>query len=221
MGDAPSTTDLPRHSLIDVDPRAWTTALAVYHWGLAHDPVIRDWAGLGRPLIARRRAACDRPDRVPAGLPLPPDIGKQRLALALPSNAILSVRPPPLLASIHEVAPTPWRTTIADLLAIAASHSVMPRVFGSFAWQALTGLGYVSATSDLDLIWPLGDDLSTLLDAIAAVEKTAPGRLDGEIVGPLGAVHWRELFAGDRDVLMKTSTAVTMISRESFVGTHR
>jgi len=71
-----------------------------------------------------------------------------------------------------------------------------PTCFGSLCWEVRTGLSYITATSDLDVVWPVGaaTDIPALLDAIFATERAGGPRIDGEIVF-VGdrAVNWREL----------------------------
>jgi phosphoribosyl-dephospho-CoA transferase len=87
------------------------------------------------------------------------------------------------------------------------------RIFGSLAWCMLTGLDYLTDGSDLDLLLPVsrGTDLVRLTAELAAIEAVAPMRLDGELVRDDGAgVNWRELHAGVGEVLLKTSSGVTL-----------
>ena len=86
-----------RHALLRVDPAAYRAMLAG-RAELAEEALLADWAALWRPLIARRRRACDVAGLVAAGIPLPPAHGKKRIAMQFDPGAILSVEPPPLLA---------------------------------------------------------------------------------------------------------------------------
>lgn len=128
------------------------------------------------------------------GLPLPPRDGKRRIGLALPPEAVRP-RPPVALSEARGVCPGPWEATLAEVTALGEEHGLAPRPFGSLLWQSLTGLPYLSETSDLDLLWPVAAAVPCgLLDGIAAVEARAPMRLDGEILLPGGGgVNWREL----------------------------
>ena len=120
------------------------------------------------------------------------------------------------LGAVRADAPRSWRGTMAALDAVGARHGLTPRVFGSFAWQTLTGLAYVTPTSDLDVLWPLTPGTPQLLAALDAVD--APGRIDGEVVHEGAAVQWRELYeairAGGGDVLVKTLDGVCL--RDAF-----
>ncbi|MEG8022742.1 hypothetical protein [Sphingomonas aerolata] len=98
-----------RHRLVWIDPQRWPAILAAH--GLANAPaLLADWARDDRPLIARRPVVGELPCLVPLGLPLPPSIGKQRLAFAVPPDAIRADAPPPLLRDAAAAAPPPGRT---------------------------------------------------------------------------------------------------------------
>ncbi len=93
------------------------------------------------------------------------------------------------------------------------------RTFGSLAWERLTGLAYLGEDSDLDLLWDLPEPnrVDCLLAAIAGVERQAPMRLDGEILGRCGAVNWRELKAGG-EILVKALAGVRLMARGEYLA---
>ena len=158
---------------------------------------------------------------VALGLPLPPFAGKKRLCFLLPSDAIVSVARPPLLKDVRTSAPRRWWPALDRLDELALRHSVEARAFGSLAWQALTGLDYVTGRSDLDLLLDVGrnTDLDRLVRDIAALETTAPMRLDGELMREDGAaVNWREFHAGSGEVLVKRIEDVRLEDRGLFVA---
>jgi phosphoribosyl-dephospho-CoA transferase len=98
---------------------------------------------------------------------------------------------------------------------------VEARVFGGLAWRLLTGLNYLSVSSDLDFILsvPRPRDLTELMTELDSIDSAAPMRLDGEIVRDDGAgVHWRELHSGARHVLAKTVGRPTLLNSAEFIG---
>ncbi|WP_429498259.1 malonate decarboxylase holo-[acyl-carrier-protein] synthase [Robbsia andropogonis] len=216
---------IARHTVVRVSHAAWEACLATQP-ALANEPLIRDWVKAGRPLMARRANACDAAigAGVPLGLPLPPSAGKRRISVVVPRDRIVSVAAPPTLASLVDVAPDPWRATIHALCALSSRHRVECRAFGSLAWQGLTSLPYLSAASDLDLLFdlPQGDyvtrTLDTLLSDIARCAAVAPMRIDGEIIRADGAgVNWRELHEAKGDVVVKRATDVVLLPAREFV----
>ena len=181
---------LPRHTMVSPSPSAWA-ALMVARSDLAAEPLVAGWARAGHPLVVRRPACGDAAGAIPLGLPLPPAHGKRRIAVTLGRDDVAGVRPPPLLAEAAHAAPAGWRDSVGALLRLDSQT----RVYGSLAWQHLTGLPYLSETSDLDLLWQLPSraNVGALLVGIATVARDAPMRIDGEVIGAAGGVQWREL----------------------------
>ncbi|AFQ48596.1 malonate decarboxylase holo-[acyl-carrier-protein] synthase [Burkholderia cepacia] len=214
-------TPLRRHTLVTLKAAGWHAACA-RDPALAAEPLVHAWAARGWPLIVRR-ASPDEADagRVPLGLPLPPSAGKRRIALNVAADALASVGPLPALADVLAAAPDAWQASLRDLAALGARCGVQGRVFGSLAWQALTGERYLSESSDLDIVLPLPDAgaLATLLHGLAAIDARAPMRIDGELLRDDGAgVNWRELHARLPEVAVKTAIAVELMSVDAFTG---
>ncbi|MQT14830.1 malonate decarboxylase holo-[acyl-carrier-protein] synthase [Segnochrobactrum spirostomi] len=204
---------LRRHDLLVLDPTAWTAALA----GTPHaaDDLVAGWAAAGFPAMVRRRTP-DEPSGVPVGVPLPPARGKARIALILPEAATIERRPPLRLVEAADRAPPAWASALDALMLAGDAHGSMPRCFGSLLWQHLTGLAYLTPSSDIDVIWPIGEatDRMGLLRAIEEIDRAGPVRIDGEFVFASGeAVNWRELVRsrsepGAGEVLVKAMDGV-------------
>jgi phosphoribosyl-dephospho-CoA transferase len=166
------------------------------HPGLADLPLVADWALREWPVIVRRRMAGDIAENVPAALPLPPVHGKRRLAFSFSSGAAVIASPPVLLRNAARAAPTAWQPVIAALLDLGEAVGVTPRVFGALLWEHATGLPYLTARSDLDLLWSISDERSAalLVEGLLRLDAEGPVRLDGELELPdSAAVNWREL----------------------------
>jgi phosphoribosyl-dephospho-CoA transferase len=207
---------LARHGMVKASTAGWAAVMNRYP-ELASEPIVAGWAHAGRPLVVRRPACSDTAGLVPLGLPLPPSHGKRRIAVSLAPADIVAAALPPLLADAAAAAPAHWRKTIDLLLQLLPET----RTFGSLAWQHLTGLPYLTDSSDLDLLWPLAamTEAKTLPFDIARIAKQAPMRLDGEITGPAGGVQWRELTGIDTDeVLVKSPTGVANTTRAAFLS---
>lgn len=202
-----------RHHLAQVDPAALIAALPPLPHGV-DETVVTGWASRHWPLVGRRAACDDEKGFVPLGLPLPPNHGRHRLTLSVPADAIRAIRRPPLLQTCLPIAPAAWRDIICDLLCVDAGT----RCFGSLAWQFLTGLPYLTSTSDLDLIWTAGSagEADALLDRIAQIARRAPMRIDGELLTPSGrAVQWREWQSGAAEIVAKSGDGVELIRRKA------
>lgn len=200
-----------RHDLAYLTPRGWDKLLAA-RGDLVAKAAIRRWADCGWPSVVRRSLPGEAPG-VALGLPLPPHAGKHRLALLVHSDDIATVAPPPRLDAVAYLAPFAWRPSLARIGAAAVQHDVGLRVYGSLAFQHLTGLAYLTDQSDLDLLVEVrrGTDLQALAASFAAAEAAAPMRIDGELIGNSGAaVKWREMLGSSGSVLVRTNTSLSL-----------
>jgi phosphoribosyl-dephospho-CoA transferase len=205
---------LRRHDLLRAEPAAWQAMLRD-HPSVADLPLVADWALLGRPVIVRRRMAGDFSDGVPAALPLPPCHGKRRVAFCFSSGAAVFALPPVSLCDAAHSAPANWKPIISALLKLGKTLKISPRVFGALLWEHTTGLPYLHAQSDLDLIWSVSDEQTArlLVERLRRLDAESPVRLDGELQLPDGAgVNWREVAQNIDDergqVLVKTMDGV-------------
>lgn len=200
-----------RHTLVWLSAHAdWRADVA------AQDGRLAQWFARGWPAVVARRAADDPDPRLRLGVPLPPAEGKQRLALRVPMADVAKVQPPVSLQAVLAQplmgAPAEWS------LPLQALHAMAPaRVFGAFAWQMLTGLDYVHARSDIDLLWQLTDRdaADQLVARLHAWEGTFARRVDGEFCLPDGgALNWREYASDARQVLVKRVDGAMLAHRE-------
>ncbi len=201
---------MQRHDLLRIDAAVWD-AMLLRHAGLAKIPLVADWAARGWPVIVRRLMPGDIAGSVPAALPLPPSYGKHRVGFSFASKDDVVALPPVLLSDAAPNAPAAWQPTIAALLALGSTLGIIPRVYGGLLWQHVTGLTYLSPTSDLDLLWRVGDErtATALLAGLTRLDAESPMRLDGELELPTGgAVNWRELAGVAGEVLVKSMDGV-------------
>jgi len=157
-------------------------------------------------------------DTIAVGLALPPAQGKHRIALAVAARDIARYTPPLRLADAIAHAPAAWQPALAELDAAAIHIDLELRVFGSLAWQALSGLNYLTPQSDVDLLWhPLSNtQLQQGIALLARWEQSSGLRADGEVLfGGSSAVSWREwstLESGDdQRVLVKRASSAELV----------
>jgi phosphoribosyl-dephospho-CoA transferase len=213
--------DLPlkRHQLVKLYPAAWERLFTSQH-----DPAaavwLKKWASHHWPLIVRRPSPGETGE-VSVGLPLPPSAGKQRFALQVRFEDIASKAHLPGLLDVIQVTPKSWHSSVRQLAQLAQHYQVQSGVFGSLAWQRLTGLGYLGPDSDLDIVWslPHRTQFTEFLARLGKIESRAPMRIDGELTREDGAgVNWRELHAGASEVVLKSWAGVCLCSVAAFVG---
>lgn len=192
-----------RHDLVWLTPRGWAAALARALPG-EHEAIER-WQRHGWPLVVRRDETGAAPDSVCLGLALPPDAAgvKRRIALHALESDIVKRAPALPLPDAAAQAPLHWRPAIDTL-----AQSLPLRAFGSLALQVITGQSYLTAKSDIDLLFH--PTTRSMLDAGLSMMSASPLPLDGEIVFPSGdAVAWKE-WAGAERVLVKRIASVRL-----------
>ena len=188
---------------------------------LQGEPVVENWVREGRPFVVRRRlpGEAENEDVVPLGLVLPLVLRRRRVPFSLPAHAICSLEAPPAVADCAASAPADWRPFLDRLAALSGEFPVQIRVFGSLAWERLTGLPYLTERSDLDLLVQCED--GAIDDVLVGLEQAASGapmRIDAELARPDGrAAHWRELRSDAADVLVKGDAGGELCNRLEFL----
>ncbi len=162
----------------------------------AHAKELMRWAENDWPAIVRRNDAGIRPDALCLGLALPPEpyTGvKTRIPFLADTADIVHHEAPLTLIAAESTLPSAWRSAFSALTEAAGSKELEFRIYGSVALQAITRLPYLSASSDIDVIfYPRTDaQLQEGMTLLGLYAKQLP--LDGEIVFPSGrAVAWKE-----------------------------
>ncbi|WP_226583632.1 malonate decarboxylase holo-[acyl-carrier-protein] synthase [Acuticoccus sediminis] len=189
-----------RHDLLRIRPECWGAVL-----GRATVPadapaaariMIARWAARRWPVVTRRGETAQGGECVSVGVPLPPALGKLRLALEVRLGEIAEPLADVPLAAVTESAKAWFRPQLRAVCGLGARLGVAPSVFGALLWEHLTGCAYVHDGSDADLLWRIHDPrtVPALVEGLTAIERSGPVRLDGEIVLPSGdGVNWREL----------------------------
>lgn len=213
-----------RHDLVWLSARGWEQVCAAAP--PAARAAIAHWGDAGWPAVVTRMPAGLAAGQVALGIALPPrpDGGKPRIAFAADVGDILRATPALMLADAMPAAPAAWRPALARLDADAAAAGLALRVYGSLAFQALTGQAYMKPSSDIDLLLHPGSAAACAqaLDLLARHARALP--LDGEIVfGDAQAVAWKELAGcgagqacdGQARVLAKSLHGVALASVDS------
>lgn len=185
---------LARHSLIWLHPEGWREAEA----SAAADctDAIRQWRQADRPLVVRRPDADAADDSCCLGLALPPDPeskSKRRIGLRVSRSQVRRIDAPLAIGQTIGYAPQSWQPALARLDGQCGGIGATLRVFGSLALQTLTGLPYLTPSSDIDLLFaPVSlRQLDEGMRLLAEAAEQLP--LDGELVFPGGqAVAWKE-----------------------------
>ena len=202
----------PRHQMVWVEPSAWEAVLQE-HGALDADPLIRNWAANGWPLVVRSRTCEEQAQLLPAGIPVPPAHGKKRYAFRIDADLVIRAEEPPLVALAATVAPRSWRSSISAVAELNAGT----RCFGSLCWEYLTGLSYLTPESDLDLLWQVASEpeADQLGRGIAQIDGRSPTRIDGEFITPAAAgIQWREWHSAAPTLMAKTPVGPRLLARD-------
>lgn len=210
-----SSIDRPlrRHDLVWLDADCWRTALRAPLPDASREP-LRAWFAAGYPAVVRRQEAVP-PDVIGVGVALSPRHGKTKVSLLIARRAITRASGPLPLAAVITSAPARWRPWLARLAADARAIGVEFQVYGSLAWQHVSGAPYVTAASDVDLLWQASDRgiIDRTLALLVHWQRASGLRADGELLlAPDMAVAWKELLQRPRHLLVKRTGSVELQS---------
>ena len=185
---------LQRHDLVWLTADGWQR-IGTAPWDEQALQILAHWQTKDLPVVVARQREGVVDGHLCLGLPAPWQWGRRRLALEVGAADIARVGAFPLLS---------------DVIAEPAVNDA--RVYGSYGWQALTGLAYVHADSDFDVL-VMADDVSEAQQVSQRLHAwAAPGRVDGEVLLPGGhAVSWRELWKAMQAVPVRGTGAVSAI----------
>jgi len=83
------------------------------------------------------------------------------------------------------------------------------RMFGSYAWQHLTGLSYVTEKSDVDLLLDIATSAEWRDFLSQNIALPASPHIDLEIAfGGDASINWREYLGPTDDLLIKSNLRV-------------
>ncbi len=214
---------LPRHSLVWLHADGWRAVLAQTPVQI-HAEVIQ-WRDADWPLTVRRQDADCSGDQLCLGIALPP-MGKDkvRLPYRVSECAVDKTRTALPLSEIVPALPITWRGPVMQMLADAEQAGVVVQVFGSAALQSITGLPYLHAASDLDVLLQPStrQQLDECVRLFLHFDQLLP--LDGEIVfGTSTAVAAREwCHAEYKDdgfrVLVKQAASVALMRKDALLS---
>lgn len=210
-----------RHDLVWLDPCADVEAFV---FAAGNEPAVRNWVEQGWPFVVARQPAQADDRRLFLGFTLPPPATRRRVALSAPVEQIVRRSGPlrldeavPHLPVCHDTPPL--------LLSLSDAAGALPCLYGSASWQVLTGRSYLTATSDLDVLFICDEttDILTLIHGLTGFLDLTP-RLDGEIFAPTGwAAAWRELCVAVNGgktarVLAKSLHEARLVTIGEFLG---
>lgn len=212
-----------RHNRVWLSSSGWQRACAAA--SPAHLSALQRWAANDWPLIVRRSESALPMDSIGLGLALPPDAQtgvKTRIPLTVFLNEITLHEPPLAFSAVASSMPSAWQAAYVDLIHELDAAQLGLRVYGSLALQAITGLPYLTATSDIDVLFSPRThvQLRQGLQLLQTYSQQLP--LDGEIVFPSGrAVAWKEwanATNSSHKVMAKSLTTLNLMNVDDLLS---
>ncbi|AFK61512.1 malonate decarboxylase [Advenella kashmirensis WT001] len=156
---------------------------------------LQRWLHARHPLVvARQPAAADA--QILLGLTLPPEAVHRRISVSICPDAIRAITPPLALADGVNTCTAAIAAPLKHLLQKCESHDITVSVYGSLAWEMLSGTTYRHDRSDIDVVCDIAHvaQLDPCIKALQQAQQALPCSLDGEIRFASGpAVNWKEL----------------------------
>lgn len=227
---------LRRHQLVWLDEFAWYRVLAS---ASSTDPsqasatetadCLAHWAQLRWPLVVTRQPADTvagaAPGELALGLSAPARWGRQAIGVTASLSGVARQGEFPSAVELGPHLPAAAQVGWGLLCERLTRLGVPARVYGSYGWQQLTGMNYVHARSDIDLLIEVST--AAQADQVAALllaAESGPVRLDGELAFEEGAsVAWREWLrfrSGQADrILVKRLTGATLEASDTWLAT--
>jgi phosphoribosyl-dephospho-CoA transferase len=154
----------------------------------------RDWLERGMPLVVARQV--ETAGGLTLGLALPVEHVTRRIACTVDHADVVRWRNPLTLEEAVHVLPMQDARALRRFAGAVAGHALQVGVYGSTAWECISGLRYRHEGSDVDVVCDVASSagLSACLAAFNEAARDTVSRLDGEIRFTGGrAVAWREL----------------------------
>jgi triphosphoribosyl-dephospho-CoA synthase len=178
--------------------------------------LIEKWLESGQPVIVCRPGIAVGGESVHCGIPLPPKQGKKRISFTAPMNSITHRAGLPELEKCMGLLPESRQLQLSEFLDSCREINFSPEVFGSLAWQHLTGLDYLHEESDIDLRFRIKNsmDLERLSVMLRRFLQFCDKLCDIELELWNGmAVSWREFINDSPQLMIKTVNDVFLLKK--------
>lgn len=215
---------LTRHSLVWLSAGGWQRAAQT----VAADSraTLVRWQQEDWPLVLRRREADTPQDELCLGLALPPDGNGDKLRIPLQAQLadVARVEQPLTLRQALAHMPSGWSGPLRAFAGDCLHSGIALQLYGSWAWQILTQQNYVTASSDIDLLFTPRRAPEFARGMALLAQHAARLPLDGEVIFPDGrAVAWKECWQAlqadsPARVLVKTEATVQLSTLASLVA---
>ena len=197
-----------RHDLLFLDESDFS--------GHPDSTVIAKWLESGHPVIVHRPGIAFGGEGVHCGIPLPPGEGKNKISFIAPIASIKRCAGLPDLEKCLGHLTGSRQLQLAEFIDSYRKNNLRAEVFGSLAWQHLTGLTYLHEDSDIDLRFRIKNPMT--LERLASILRQFP-----QICGKLCDIElelwngmsfpWREFINGSTQLMIKTLNDVFLLKK--------
>jgi phosphoribosyl-dephospho-CoA transferase len=205
-----------RHDLAYLYPTANYQLLSPMRSPAAHAALQR-WLQARQPLVVARQAAAAGA-QILLGLTLPPGTEPRRISVSVNPDAICAIASPLTLAHCVNTCTAAVAEPLKRLLQQCESHDIVVSVYGSLAWEMLSGTTYRHSGSDIDLVCDIArtPQLAPCIEALQQAQQALPCSLDGEIRFAGGAAaNWKELAQALSQPTQPTQQATRVIVKKN------
>lgn len=181
------------------------------------------WMQAKRPLVVARQGGNGH--ELLLGLTLPASEGRRRMGCIVAHQDVLQITQPLSITRCLHHLEAELAAPLAELAARLENQGVQIGVYGSLAWEVLSGERYRHAASDIDVICDVTslEETEVTLAALGETATRLACGLDGEIRFPDGrAAAWKELRSAwsttNAQVLVKGPAEVAMVPVASLLA---
>lgn len=204
-----------RHDLLMLNPDAVMQSVTCCTSDMAMH-YVKQWIATGRAFVHSRQSACTT--TLQLGLAFVDRGVKHRAFIQTRYQDVLRIDPPHKLEDCLSMFSEQESIALQHLIFKLKSAGFIPHVFGSVAWEKISGEPYRTTMSDLDLLCDVATlkDVSFVTAAFAEADSELPFSIDGELrFSNDRCVNWREVLAAlelddEMEVLVKGETGVFM-----------
>lgn len=184
----------------------------------AEKVLLAEWLSLERPVIIRRPGLTVDGSAVNCGIPLPPAQGKKRISFLAPLASIERKGKLPLLRDCIGI-----NKNMKELIEVFEKNAFEAHVFGSLAWEYLTGLKYLQKSSDIDISFKVENSAELhKLDRLLSENHELLKSCDIEIILWNGdSFSRREFLNSSKDIMIKNTKEVFLVDKNILRKTDR
>lgn len=196
--------NLKRHDFIWVDKKSKNIKVSK-----EYEIYLREWIEKGNPLIVK--SCLFKREDISAGF----TVDNKKISVNLNFLDIDRFSNAPFFYELTNIT----NSVNIFLLNLSEKYNVSFMIYGSYAWEFLTGINQTNKSSDLDVLIYFKNkinyfDLKIIVDNLSSFEDI---EIDGELILTDGFfINFKESVGNSKEVLIKSRESIELISRFLF-----